>query len=174
MRFKRGLSRGILVSGLAGGLGFAAIAQARGGNAEQPPAEAVAAAQRASDLMLNELFAALLQEFDETTPDNVPDGIRAISLVFDDANDNMRLVGNLQPLHQNDRPRDAFERAALEQALAGNPYTNVERDRGRWYYRRSVPLSNFRAECGLCHANFGPTNPNQLVGALMLRVPVED
>lgn len=34
-------------------------------------------------------------------------------------------------------------------------------------------LSNFRAECALCHANFpaGPTS--DYVGALMLRVPIE-
>ena len=39
--------------------------------------------------------------------------------------------------------------------------------------RRSIPLSNFRAECAMCHANFpaGPTP--DWVGALMLRVPVK-
>ena len=43
----------------------------------------------------------------------------------------------------------------------------------RWYYRRSIPLSNFRAECALCHTNFpaGPTP--DWVGAVMLRVPIE-
>ena len=35
---------------------------------------AIAFAQRTSDLLLNTLFAALVQEFDETTPDNVEEG----------------------------------------------------------------------------------------------------
>ena len=33
-----------------------------------PSSEEVAFAQRTSDLLLNELFAALIQEFNETTP----------------------------------------------------------------------------------------------------------
>ena len=67
---------------------------------------------------------------------------------------------------------DAFEDTALASALKGAAYTNVERVRGRWFYRRSIPLSNFRTECSLCHANFGPVNPSQWVGALMLKVPI--
>ena len=45
---------------------------------------------------------------------------------------------------------------------------------GKWYYRRSVALSNFHAACAMWHTNFGPVNTNQWVGALMLRVPVTD
>jgi len=56
--------------------------------------------------------------------------------------------------------------------MNGQDYTDVQRVDGRWYYRRSVALSNFHPACGLCHTNFGPTNSRQWVGALMLRVPV--
>ena len=42
----------------------------------------------------------------------------------------------------------------------------------KWYYRRSVALSNFDPSCGLCHTNFGPVNDKKWVGALMLRVPI--
>ena len=85
----------------------------------------------------------------------------------------MRLVGTLDPLGgRNDLPRDAFEKAALALALAGQAHTDVEPVGDTWYYRRSVPLNNsFHSACVLCHANF---QGDQWVGALMLRVPISD
>jgi len=150
--------------------------------ADDPPSdEPVAFAQRVSDLMLNELLAALFQEFNETTPVNVEEGKQAISLIFNDANRDMRLIGTFAPLlgGNNDLPSDAFERRALRIALQGQGVTSVERVAERWYYRRSIPLSNtFHVNCVLCHTNFTSQffertlNPGQWVGALMLRVPI--
>ena len=139
-----------------------------------PTTEQVEFAQRTSNLMLATLFAALLQEFAETTPANVEEGKKSISLIFNDRNDDMRLVGTLDPIRDNDVPQDSFEAAALERALQGLPYDTVEKAEGKWYYRRSVPVSNFDPSCSMCHANFGPVNPAQWTGALMLRVPVAD
>jgi hypothetical protein len=60
----------------------------------RPPSdEAVAFAQRTSDLLLATLFAALTQEFDETTPANVEEGSRSISLVFSDSHSNFGWSG---------------------------------------------------------------------------------
>ena len=160
----------IAVMGLGTGLTFTVVA---GGGHRPPSDEQVAFAQRASDLLLATLFAALTQEFNETTPNNVEEGKRSISLVFNDRNKDMRLVGTFGPLRENDRPRDAFERAALKRALIGQPFTAVQRDDDQWYYRRSIPLSNFRMECALCHANFPPGPTPDWVGALMLRVPIK-
>ena len=160
----------IAVIGLGTGLTFTVVAD---GGPRPPSDEQVAFAQRASDLLLATLFAALTQEFNETTPNNVEEGKRSISLVFNDGNKDMRLVGTFGPLRENDRPRDAFERGALERALTGQPSTDVQRDDGQWYYRRSIPLSNFRMECALCHTNFPPGPTPDWVGALMLRVPIE-
>jgi hypothetical protein len=144
-------------------------------HADGPPdAQQVQSAQKTSDLMLATLFAALLQEFAETTPANVEEGKKSISLIFDDQNDSMRLVGRFAPLRFNDVPQDSFEQTALGNALQGQPFVSVQKDQGKWYYRRSVPLSNFSPACAMCHANFGPVNANQWVGALMLRVPVAD
>ena len=151
-------------------LSFTAIA-----HADSPPdSQQVQFAARTSDLMLATLFAALLQEFAETTPANVEEGKKSISLIFNDANQDMRLVGTLQPLRANDTPQDSFETTALARALTGGSYTDVQKVQGKWYYRRSVALSNFDPACAMCHSNFGPVNPNQWVGALMLRVPVTD
>jgi hypothetical protein len=167
---RRRVIHGILVTGLLTGLGLTAIA-----NDDDPPpsSQQVAFAQRTSDLLLATLFAALTQEFDETTVDNVEEGKQSISLVFNNRNKDMRLVGNLDPLQANNRPRDAFERKAHSLALTGQAYTAVDRVDDQWYYRRSIPLSNFRAECAFCHANFPPGPTPDWMGALMLRVPIE-
>ena len=81
-----------------------------------PSNEQVAFAKQVSDLMFNEILAALFTEFDETTPPNVAHGKLAISLIFNDKIRNMRLIGPFAPLlgGRNDRPCDGFERTALE------------------------------------------------------------
>jgi hypothetical protein len=61
-----------------------------------------------------------------------------------------------------------------EQAMRGGNFAAVEKVEGKWAYRRSVALSNFHPACGMCHTNFGPVDPTQWVGALMLRVPVSE
>lgn len=147
----------------------------------QPSDAAVAFAQKSSDLMLNELLAALFQEFKETTPGNVKHGKQAISLIFNDANRDMRLIGTIGPLlgGANDYPSDPFEQRANNKAMRGENLTSVERVDGRWYLRRSIALSNtFHTACAQCHSNFTPqffqqtNNPGQWVGALTLRVPI--
>src|SRR3954469_9402182 len=136
---------GLIAAGLIAvtGLGIS-IGPTHTAIADDPPGRPsdsqVAFAKRASDLMLATLFAALTQEFDETTPANVEEGKRSISLMFNDRNDDMRLVGTLDPLRENDRPRDSFERAALALALTGQASTDVRRDNGKWFLRRSIPL----------------------------------
>jgi hypothetical protein len=150
---------------------------------DSPPNEAVDFAQRTSDLMVNELVAALFQEFNETTPDNIQEGKQAISLIFNDSNRDMRLIGSFAPLQggDNDLPSDSFEQTALRRALQGRAYTSVERAGDRWYYRRSVALSNaMHQNCALCHTNFTNEfftrthNEGQWVGALTLRVPIKE
>jgi hypothetical protein len=139
-------------------------------------------AVKTADLLQAEVFAALLQEFGETTPENVEHGKQAVSLVFNDANRDIRLIGSYDPLlgGDNNVPSDEFEKQSLALALQGQPNTNVERHGNRWYYRRSIALSNsFHTSCALCHTNFTPqffqstNNPGQWVGALTLRVPIK-
>lgn len=148
-----------------------------------PSQEDIAFAQRTSDLFLNELLAALFQEFNETTPHNVEEGKQAISLIFNNHNRDMRLLGLFPPVLGgiNNLPSDSFERQSLLKALKGEANTAVERIGNQWYYRRTVALSNtFHQACVLCHTNFTPeffaqtNNPGQWVGALALRVPIKD
>ncbi|HWW77511.1 MAG TPA: hypothetical protein VNZ44_19065, partial [Pyrinomonadaceae bacterium] len=139
-------------------------------------------AEKTADLLQAEVFAALLQEFGETTPENVEQGKQAVSLIFHDANRDIRLIGSSEPLlgGNNNVPADDFERESLAKAMKGEGNFTVERHGNRWYYRRSVALSNsFHTSCALCHSNFTPeffqqtNNPGQWVGALTLRVPVK-
>ena len=140
---------------------------------KKPPSSGeIAEAVGTADLLQATLFAALLQEFAETTPLNVAQGIQSIGLVFNDKNENMRLVGARQPLSDNDLPKDPFEERALANALQGRLTTGVEKVEGEWVYRRSIPLSNFHPACALCHQNFPAVDPTDWVGALMLKVPI--
>jgi hypothetical protein len=171
MHLKRLVTHGLLVTGLLIGLGHTVVAH---GDDHPPSHEQIAFAERTSDLLLATLFAALTQEFDETTAANVEEGKRSISLVFNNRNKDMRLVGTFDPLQATNRPRDAFEHTAHRLALLGQPYTAVQRVDEQWYYRRSIPLSNFRAACALCHPNFSSeSSQDDWKGALMLRVPIE-
>lgn len=170
------------IIGLVALLAIAAIAVS--GRTDNPPSnEEKEFAIETGELLRKELIAALFQEFNETTPENVEHGKQAISLIFNNSNRDMRLIGIFPPLlgGANDIPSDSFERRAMARALQGNETTSVERVGDRWYYRRAVPLSNtFHASCALCHTNFTNQfftqthNSGQWVGALTLRVPIND
>jgi hypothetical protein len=152
-------------------------------NNDPPTDQQKEVAEQTANLLQKEVFAALLQEFGETTPENVEQGKQAVSLIFHDANRDIRLIGNVQPLlgGNNNIPSDAFEQESLALALQGKANETVERHGNRWYYRRSIALSNtFHTSCALCHSNFTPqyfeqtNNPGQWVGALTLRVQVKE
>ena len=170
----------IAAAGCLTAMTFAAVVSAD--DDRQPSAQRIAFAQEVSDLMVNEIVAALFKEFDETTPDNVEHGKQAISLIFNDLNRNMRLIGKFGPLAggNNDRPADDFETEALRRALTtGDTTTAVQKVNDTWYYRRTVTLSNkLHQNCVLCHTNFTPdffartNNPNEWVGSLVLAVPI--
>jgi hypothetical protein len=103
-----------------------------------------------------------------------PKASDAISLIFDDANHSMRLVGTVGPLRRNDYPNDRFEVNAVNKAVNLQDAAVIDQVDGR-YYRRSVPVSNKIAPtCVLCHANY-KTLPadKQIVGVLALKVPIK-
>ncbi len=170
---------GVVVAGCLAALGLAAVARA---NDNDPPSNRqIAFAKDVNALMLNEVVAALFKEFDETTPDNVEHGKQAISLIFNDLNRDMRLVGAFTPLlgGANDRPYDKFETTAPRRALTGESYAAVQKVNDTWYYRTSTPLSNtLHTACVACHTGFtddffnSTNNPGQWVGTLVLSVPI--
>src|SRR5436190_21241344 len=92
---KHPLLFGIVTACCLASLSFAGVVSAHD---ESPSPKKIAFAQEVSDLMVNELVAALFQEFNETTPENVPHGKQAISLIFNDLNRDMPLIGTFGPL----------------------------------------------------------------------------
>lgn len=138
-----------------------------------PSAGAVAFANDVADTMVDRIVALLFREFAVTTPANAAAGTAAISNVFFDANYTMRLVGDVDPLQENNLPQDDFERVALAAAKTGANFSRTERTNGRWWVRKSIAVATtFSPSCVHCHANFeGLENP--WVGALMVRVEVD-
>ncbi|QBQ54009.1 hypothetical protein [Nitrosococcus wardiae] len=128
MNLKRPVIHGFLVMGLITGVGSITIAD---DDNKRPSQEQIEFAKRMSDLLLATLFAALTQEFDETTVHNVEEGKLSISLIFNNQNKDMRLVGTFDPLQENNLPQDAFERTALKLALTGQSHTAIQRV--QWY-----------------------------------------
>lgn len=178
MKYTNYVKHKILVTAVAAGVAVVAgtwaiglVAEARPGP-RRPTAEQIDFARQTSDLMTSTVVAALLQEVNETTPANVAHGSLSIGLIFNNLNRDMRLVGTLQPLDPDGHPADEFEHRALASAMAGDPLAEVERVAGRWYYRRSVPLTNSHTQCGMCHPSFSGLPATDSVGALMLRVPI--
>ncbi|MGE0402725.1 MAG: hypothetical protein AB7T06_38835 [Kofleriaceae bacterium] len=151
-------------------------AQASGGghgHGHGPSAAEEAFGSDVADAMIDRLVALLFREFAVTTPDNAEVGSAAISNIFHDDNKLMRLVGDVGPLQNSNRPRDSFERDALAAAKLGNNFERTERVNGRWWVRKSLAVSTeFSTSCVHCHSNFvGLSNP--WVGALMVRARAE-
>src|SRR5262245_43929589 len=95
---------------------------------DSPSSESIAFAQRASDRRLDELRAALCHEVSETTPNGAEEGNQGMSLICNDSNRDMRLIGIFPPLQGvlNDIPSDLVEQKALALALRGQATTSVE------------------------------------------------
>jgi hypothetical protein len=139
-----------------------------------PPAAAVAHANDVADAMVDRIVTLLFREFEVTTPENAEVGSDAISNIFFDANYTMRLVGDVDPLQDNNRPRDDFEEDALAAAKTGANFSRTERVSGRWWVRKSIAVATtFSPACVHCHPNFDDL-ANPWVGALMVRAKVDD
>lgn len=134
----------------------------------------VAFANDVTDAMVDRLVALLFREFEVTTADNAAVGTAAISNIFDDGNHSMRLVGEVEPLQDNNRPEDAFERDALAAAMQGQNFSRTERVNGTWWVRKSIAVATtFSPSCVHCHDNFAAL-ANPWVGALMVKAKVTD
>jgi hypothetical protein len=141
--------------------------QASHGQGPDPEDEMFASA--VADAMVDRIVTLLFREFEVTTPENAAVGSAAISNIFHDDNDLMRLVGDVGPLQRNNRPDDRFERDALAAAKNGQNFSRTEKINGRWWVRKSIAVSTgFSPACVHCHDNFSNLS-NPWVGALMVR-----
>jgi hypothetical protein len=146
--------------------------QAETSHPPDPGAEAYASG--VADAMVDRIVALLFREFAVTTAENAQTGTDAISNIFFDGNYTMRLVGDVEPLQENNNPQDDFERDALAAAKTGQNFFRTERVNGGWWVRKSIAVATtFSTSCVHCHPNFA-TLSNPWVGALMVRAQVQE
>ncbi len=172
MRLKKLIIQAVIASVIVIGFGFTAMTGSLANSYRQPSPQSIAFAKETTDILQSRLFAALLQEFNTTTAASAPKATDAISLIFDDDNHSMRLVGTVGPLRHNDYPNDRFEVNAVNQAVNLQDANVIDKVEGR-FYRRSVPVSNFNSSCVLCHANYQNKPATEIVGVLALKVPIK-
>ena len=167
----------VLVIGL--GLTTMATSQAFGYHNPRPSEASIASAKKTGIILESRLLAALGQEFSQTTAATAANGSTAISLIFNNKNHDMRLVGTVEPLSRNDYPRNQYEHYVIAQAVGAqkaDPTDRVYIADDQWYYSRALPVSNSMSpSCVLCHTNYGRLPANrQVVGALVTRVPIKN
>ena len=101
------------------------------------------------------------------------------ALVVQNDSTSLATIQQLDPIYA-DFTQSVNEMHQLRRALdTGEGQTAVQKVNDTWVYRRSVPLSNtLHPNCVLCHTTFTAEffdqtdNPNQMVGALVLTVPI--
>jgi hypothetical protein len=84
----------------------------------------------------------------------------------------VRLLDGLgEPLNDENKPQDDFERTAIKQVLAGKEYyEQLETMEGKRYLRAATVLPMVMEKCVLCHDNF---KGKKVVGALAYTLPLE-
>jgi hypothetical protein len=187
MRLKKLIIQAVLASVLVIGFGLTAMTGGQASSYNKPALTdaSVKYAKATTEILQSRLIAALGQEFGSTTRETAANATDAISLIFNDKNHNMRLVGTVGPLRENDYPEDQFEQKAVAKVLneqipfttsIANPIDAIDGAPGQWYYRRAIAVDNktLGTSCVLCHANYAflPAN-KQTVGVLALKVPIK-
>ena len=84
----------------------------------------------------------------------------------------VRLLDGLgEPLNDENRPNDEFERTAIKQVLGGKEYyEEIDTKDGKRYLRAATVLPMVMEKCTLCHDNF---KGKKVVGALAYRLALE-
>ncbi|HEX3654792.1 MAG TPA: DUF3365 domain-containing protein [Pirellulales bacterium] len=84
----------------------------------------------------------------------------------------VRLLDGLgEPLNDENKPQDDFERTAIKQVLAGKEYyEKIDTMDGKRYLRAATVLPMVMDKCVMCHDNF---KGKKVVGALAYTLPLE-
>lgn len=76
-----------------------------------------------------------------------------------------------EALNDDNKPRDEFERQAIQAVLAEKPgYEQIETRDGKEYLRAATPLPMVMDKCVMCHENY---RGKKTVGALSYTLPLE-
>ncbi len=76
-----------------------------------------------------------------------------------------------EPINDDNRPRDDFERAAIAALLKGQPYyEHVTHKDGKPVLRAATPIPVVMEKCTMCHDNY---RGKKVIGALGYSLPLE-
>lgn len=149
--------------------------------AAQPAADPAVERARQQIRMLDDLYktaVVLITEHYVEDEGSFPAGSAAIAL-FDAMKQKgwheVRLVDATgQPINDDNSPRDAFERAAVEQLTGGesNYEQLTERDGSR-YLRVATPVPVVLEKCTMCHEHYREAAPGAAIGVLSYTLKVE-
>lgn len=81
------------------------------------------------------------------------------------------LDGSGQPINDDNKPKDEFEREAIKQMLAEKPYYEqvVTKD-GKQFLRAATPVPVVMDKCVLCHENY---KGKKIIGSLAYTLPLD-
>ncbi len=76
-----------------------------------------------------------------------------------------------EPINEQNRPQDGFERKAIEALLAGKPYyEEVANKDNKEFLRAATPIPVVMEKCTMCHENY---RGKKIIGALAYMLPLE-
>lgn len=110
--------------------------------------------------------------------DDLPAGSAAIAL-FDAIGKKgwhqVRLLdASGEPLEEKNSPKDDFEKAAVKQLKAGEPWhEEVIKKDGKRYLRAATPIPVVLEKCVMCHENYKDFKKNEPIGALSYTIPIK-
>lgn len=76
-----------------------------------------------------------------------------------------------EPVNDENKPQDTFEKAAIKALLAGKPYYEEQSEKnGKKYLRAATAIPIVLDKCKLCHDNY---RDQKVIGALGYKLPLE-
>ncbi len=145
-------------------------------------AEDDAALERTRDTvkMLDDIYkttVVLITTHYVNDDDDLPAGTAAIAL-FDAISKKgwheVRLVdASGEPINESNAAQDDFEKAAIKQLKAGQPWhEQVIEKKGKRYLRAATPIPVVMEKCKMCHDNYNEFKKDEPIGALTYTIPI--
>ncbi|HZZ71355.1 MAG TPA: DUF3365 domain-containing protein, partial [Pirellulales bacterium] len=173
---------------LAGALSFALVNQAAEpatpppaassqASAKAPPNTSVESARREVRLV-DDIYKSAIILITKNYVDSKSDlaAGKAFKLLFQSVKEKgwheVRLLDGLgEPINEEDIPRDAFEKTAIQRIMSGKDYyEEIATKDGKQYLRAATAVPMAMEKCTLCHDNY---RGKKVVGALSYTLPLE-
>ncbi|HWB00624.1 MAG TPA: DUF3365 domain-containing protein [Pirellulales bacterium] len=166
-----------IVVGLSGLLvGFAALWAQADDKSSEVPKEVVDRARREVKLLddIYKTAIVLVTKHYVDEKSDLPAG-EAFKVLFHSMDEKgwheVRLLdGSGEPINDDNKPRDDFERRAIKEMLAEKPYyEEIETRDGQSFLRATTPLPVVMDKCVMCHENY---RGKKIIGALGYTLPL--